>query len=135
MSPSLLAIPRRYSRLTPARRQWLVRLGAWFVLVAALLPNVSYMGHWPIAGADVHLEAGVDPSSVIAEHEAHCHIGPANCGGGESMVGTPFAGEDNGVLSLPGSEMKFDAGHDYHRQDGHAARILQPPRLTSDAHV
>ena len=79
------------------------------MLLAALLPNVSYMGHWPIAGADVHLEAGVDPASVIAEHEAHCHIGPANCGGGESMVGTPFAGEDNGVLSLPGSEMKFDA--------------------------
>jgi hypothetical protein len=121
--------------LTPAKRERLVRLGAWFVLLAALLPNVSYMGHWPIAGADVHLEAGVDPSSVIAEHEAHCHIGPANCGGGESMVGTPFAGEENGVLSLPGSETKFDGGHEQRPLEGYAARILQPPRSAKDAHV
>jgi hypothetical protein len=98
------------------------------VLLAALLPNVSYMGHWPISGAGAHVDPGVDPASVIEEHEAHCHIGPATCGGGESMVGTPFAGEENGVLSLPGSEMKFDAGHDYRPQDGHPSPILQPPR-------
>lgn len=105
------------------------------MLLAALLPNVSYMGHWPIAGADIHLEAGVDLAPVIAKHEDHCHVGPANCGGGESMVGSPFAGEDNGVLSLPGSEMKFDAGHEQRPLASHAARILQPPRLANDAHV
>jgi hypothetical protein len=53
--------------LTPARRERLVRFGSWFVLLAALLPNDSYMGHWPIAGAGVHLDPGVDPASVIAE--------------------------------------------------------------------
>jgi hypothetical protein len=51
------------------------------------------------------------------------------------MVSTPFAGEDNGLPSLPGSEMKFDAGHGYGPQAGHAARILQLPRLANNAQV
>ncbi len=114
--------------LTPARRERLIAFGAWFVLLAALLPNVTYMGHWPIGGLDVHFDEGSDPAAALAEHEDHCHVGPAHCGGGESMVGTPFAGEDSGALSLPGSEMKFDALHDQRPQDGFAARILQPPR-------
>ncbi len=121
----------RYVNLTPARRERLIAFGALFVLLAALLPNVTYMGHWPIGGLDVHFDAGVDPAAALAEHEDHCHVGPAHCGGGESMVGTPFAGEDSGALSLPGSEMKFDAGHGQRPQDGFAARIFQPPRSRS----
>jgi hypothetical protein len=117
--------------LTPARRERLIAFGAWFVLLAALLPNVTYLGHWPIGGLDVHFDDGADPAATLAEHEDHCHVGPAHCGGGESMVGTPFAGEDSGALSFPGSEMKFDAGHDQRPQDGFAARILQPPRSRS----
>ncbi len=122
-----MATLSRYLNPAPSRRERLIAFGAWFVLLAALLPNVTYMGHWPIGGLDVHLDSG-DAAATLAEHEQHCHVGPAHCGGGESMVGTPFAGDESGALSLPGSEIKFDAVYDQRPRDGFAARILQPPQ-------
>ena len=118
---------------TPARRARIVRLGAWLVLVLALLPNVSYMGHWPeMAGnTDDHHDDGLasDATDEAAdEHAAHCHIGPAHCGGGESMIGTPFVGDDTQGLILPGHENKIDTAQVLAAPNGYGTPILQPPQ-------
>ena len=119
-----------------ARRDHIVRLGAWLILAFVLLPNISYMGHWPeMAGtAEGHHDdsAGlVDPGALDSEtedHAAHCHVGPARCGGGESMIGTPFVGEDTGGLPLAWHESKVDAHCIVSAKTGHASRVLQPPK-------
>jgi hypothetical protein len=123
---------------TAAKRAQFVRLGSWLVLAFALIPNISYMGHWPeIAGTadDHHNDAATnaltDPSGMDAEteeHAAHCHIGPAHCGGGESMVGTPFVGEDTEGLALPGYEAIIDNNQPLSALTGHAPPILEPPK-------
>jgi hypothetical protein len=121
---------------TAAKRDHLVRLGAWLILAFVLLPNILYMGHWPEmagAGHDHHDEAAmpVDPGahdSETEDHAAHCHVGPAHCGGGESMIGTPFVGEETG-LALPGHESKINTESLLAALNGHATPILQPPRF------
>ncbi|MEO8456856.1 MAG: hypothetical protein ABI559_03485 [Chloroflexota bacterium] len=123
---------------TAANRAYIVRLGSWLVLALALLPNISYMGHWPEitgTGSDHHADAAIstlaDPGELDAEteaHAAHCHIGPAHCGGGESMVGTPFIGDDTGGLALPGHEAVIDNRQPITPLPGHAPPILQPPK-------
>lgn len=118
-----------------AKRDHIVRLGSWLILVLALMPNISYMGHWTeMAGAAHHHDdtaAPIDPGAADSEieaHAAHCHVGPAHCGGGESMIGTPFAGEGDEGLILPGHESKIDTGLTLLPLSGHATPILQPPR-------
>lgn len=118
---------------SPAKRARIVRLGAWLVLVLALMPNISYMGHWPeMAGtADDHHDDAVlpdAPDTVAEEHAAHCHIGPAHCGGGESMIGTPFVGEDTDGLILAGHENKIATERVLAAPSGYATPILQPPQ-------
>lgn len=73
----------------------------------------------------------VDPGALgseTEEHAAHCHVGPAHCGGGESMIGTPFVGDDNGGLALSGHESEIDTESMLAAVNGHAKPILQPPR-------
>jgi hypothetical protein len=118
-----------------AQRDHIVRVGSWLILAFVLLPNISYMGHWPeMAGtADDHHDAAapVVPSALDAateEHADHCHVGPAHCGGGESMIGTPFVGESTEGLALPGHEIQIDAEFMLAALSGHATPILQPPR-------
>lgn len=117
-----------------AKRAPVVRLGAWLVLALALVPNISYMGHWTdMAGASHDHTASntqaVDHSASDSQaHASHCHVGPAHCGGGESMIGTPFVGDDTEALVLPGLERKMDTERMRASLSGHATPILQPPQ-------
>jgi hypothetical protein len=46
------------------------------VLLLAVLPNLLYVGHWPLPGTRVHeLQSRAD----IEEHAAHCHLGLSHC--------------------------------------------------------
>jgi hypothetical protein len=121
--------------LSARKRERIVRWGAWFVLLAALLPNISYMGHWPITSADgsdehahgVERPAGHDSESDA--HVAHCHAGPKSCGGGESTVGTPVIGEnDEDAAAIPGTEDGIDRSLRHVRADGYPVVDPRPPR-------
>jgi hypothetical protein len=122
-----------------ARRRYIVQLGAWLILALALLPNISYMGHWPeMASAAPHTELPIQPLEPgaldrplndINEHAMHCHLGPAHCGGGEGMVGTPFVGDDTGVLVLTVQETEVDHSPSIAAINGHPQSLLQPPRV------
>jgi hypothetical protein len=112
-----------------------IRVGAWLILALALLPNISYMGHWTKMAGATHDHADTSESaehsaddSATAAHAAHCHVGPANCGGGESMIGTPFVGEDTEGLALSGHEFEIDTERMLIALSGHATPLLQPPR-------
>jgi hypothetical protein len=107
-----------------ARRERMLRIGSWLILAFALLPAVTYMGHW--SGAALSHEES--HSSSVAEHEAHCHGGVSKCAGGEAMVGTVWAGEDSGLLSLTSPDLKIDTHERAAAADGEPSRILQPPR-------
>jgi hypothetical protein len=92
------------------------------------------MGHWPeMAGTgDHHDEAAppADPSAAQSEleaHAAHCHVGPSHCGGGESMIGTPFVGDTTEGLALPGHESRIDNTQTALALSGYPAHVLQPP--------
>lgn len=52
----------------------LVTAGALLVLMAAILPNIMYLGHW--SSADNHV---FRTPEELQEHIAHCHVGPSHC--------------------------------------------------------
>lgn len=116
-----------------AKRDHIIRLGAWLILVLALMPNISYMGHWTeMASASHDHQANTsehaDDDTDTEAHAAHCHVGPAHCGGGESMIGTPFVGDDTHGLALLGHESKIDNERILLGLSGHGTPVLQPPR-------
>jgi hypothetical protein len=101
--------------------------GCWLVLVLALLPAITYMGHWPIGTGEAH-EASHE-SSTAADHELHCHGGVAKCAGGEAMVGTTWIGEDSAILSLTSPYVEISGGESLAPIEGAHSRILRPPRV------
>jgi hypothetical protein len=76
-----------------------------WVLLAALLPMLTFMGHWPtsvpipgtnlyvslpFAEAEGHSHSSEDASSE-GDHSQHCHSGPASCGDAPAAAGASFA--------------------------------------------
>jgi hypothetical protein len=108
------------------RRERTIRIGSWLILVLALLPAISYMGHWPVGGADVH--ADVHDSSTAAEHEVHCHGGVSHCAGGEAMVGSTWVGDESDLLVLNAPKVGVETDQQLAAIEGEPAVILQPPR-------
>ena len=54
--------------MSEARKRRFVRVLALVVLLVAILPNVTYVGHWTIRGLETATaEAGAD------SHANHCH--------------------------------------------------------------
>lgn len=111
--------------MTLRQQRILVSAGALFVLVAALLPGIVYMGHWGSAGTN-HDHAG---ETHATSHEDHCHVGPARCSGGLSMVGTWWVGEDPVSVEPDTIPTILTSNHDPLPGSAHAARIFQPPRF------
>jgi hypothetical protein len=111
-------------RLASSRRG--LRILAIVVLVAAVLPNVLYLGHSP--GAEAAHEHNGAESRGTDEHELHCHKGPSRCAGPQSLTGSIWVGEDAGLLSLGGPVRAFAERGTASSADGVTTRILQPPR-------
>jgi hypothetical protein len=106
-----------------SRRERFLRVTSWLVLVFALLPAITYFGHWPaMAGGGHH-----DDSSASA-HQVHCHGSVSSCAGSEAMVGTVWAGEDTGVLSLTSPDRYIETRHTAAPVEGLPSLLLQPPR-------
>src|SRR5712692_642338 len=74
------------------QRIGLARWGVMVILLGAVLPNVTYMDHWPIWGGgedhEVHGEAEADA------HAAHCHTGPSKCSNEQALVGSWWVGDE-----------------------------------------
>ena len=58
--------------MNAARQRRFVRVVALVVLLGAILPNVTYLGHWTVRGLE---PAAADTSAD--GHATHCHGSPA----------------------------------------------------------
>jgi hypothetical protein len=70
------------------RRDKMIRWGAWFVLLTAVLPNVMYVGHWP-GTADAHTEAPEPPVRAVEEHSMRGGWGTHTHHAGQARPETP----------------------------------------------
>lgn len=121
-----------------ARRDNLLRAGAWLVLLLAVTPNVMYLGHGPlsVAPADAHEasshahpgESPAEDTSQAEEHALHCHTGPSSCAGSQSLTGSLWVGEDAGLLSFDATPRVADAGYIATNTETPSHKLLQPPR-------
>jgi hypothetical protein len=112
---------------SPAR----TRLFALFVLAAAMLPNILYIGHWgpPTAAAHSHSQAAHhQPAPEADEHAQHCHTGPAKCAGPQALAGAIWVGEDAGLLGLNTTPRIIPISEELYVLDSFGSRLLQPPR-------
>jgi hypothetical protein len=115
-------------------RRNLLRLGALFVLLAAVLPNVTYVGHWnaPEASA-AHTHSGESHGDQVPassdDHAEHCHTGPAKCSGPHAITGSIWVGEDAGLLTLDPPLRILSRSGDIYVLEKLGSKILQPPRV------
>ena len=114
--------------------QYLLQLSCFFVLVMAVIPSVTFFGHWEVQPLDEHSHvAATAPFTPQegddGEHTSHCHVGPASCAGGVAMVGAIWIGEDAGLLAMNGSQQRLWTGHVTPQHEAPTSRILQPPQF------
>jgi hypothetical protein len=112
------------------RGKRLARAAAVFLLLGAVLPNVTYLGH---IGVDSHSHAAEaarhDPSGENGEeHTLHCHTGPARCAGAQAMVGAIWVGEDAGLLAPAAETSTAIDSLTLTSPEAPVLRILEPPR-------
>ena len=77
-----------------ARQRRFVRVFALLVLLAAILPQVTYLGHWSIRGLSVSATAGGDG------HANHCH-GSSACAD-QAAYGFQWLSDTQDAVSLDG---------------------------------
>ena len=125
-------------RLSSARAR---RHGSW-ALLAALLPMLTFMGHWPaslpIPGTDQYVsvpfagaeqphshEAGADEAS----HEQHCHAGAASCSDIPAAAGVSFGLMNQPVAFVIGGLLLLMGVRWWQpRASTTISPVLQPPR-------
>lgn len=116
------------TRLSLSRQKRWVRWGAIFVLLMVLLPNVAYVGHWSPFGSTTHAHSlHTEPQET--DHAAHCHEGPARCGGPQAIVGTWWIGDDPNPISTEEPHLTLQSADHATAIEPHSDRILRPPRF------
>ncbi len=107
-------------------RLLLIRVGALAVLLGVVAPNVTYVGHWPLAG---HTHDIVDEATAN-EHAAHCHVGPSKCSGQTDFTGAWWVGQEPPVPAPAPKEELVHQLPDIIPSDPPSSRLLHPPRLS-----
>lgn len=117
------------------RRERLIRAGSLVILLFAILPSVTFVGHGPIAvgpsQSQNHVHSGVPQGGDDeGDHASHCHKGLSKCGGGsQSLVGTWWVGDDAGVPDPDDDLLRIIPSSDrsLHTSDIYS-KILRPPK-------
>jgi hypothetical protein len=88
--------------MSEARKRRFVRVLALVVLLGAILPNVTYIGHWTIRGLETaNAEASAD------SHANHCH-GSSACAD-QAAYGLQWWTEAEDALNLNGGRERAQA--------------------------
>jgi len=131
-------------RLSSARTR---RRASW-VLLAALLPMLTFMGHWPaslpIPGTDLYVSvpfagaeqahsheagAGAGAGADEASHEQHCHAGAAGCSDIPAAAGVSFGLMNQPVAFVIGGLLLLMGVRWWQpRASTTISPVLQPPR-------
>jgi hypothetical protein len=69
------------------RRRRLIAIGAFVIIVFALVPNILHLDHWSLGAADAHSHTHAAPTLPADEHELHCHTSPAKCSDQPAFAG------------------------------------------------
>ena len=105
-----------------------MRAGYVVVLLAAVLPNVLYLGHGPTEAGHPH--PTTDAHDEGEEHVQHCHVGPSRCAGSPSLVGTSWIGDETALPLVAGHTTPFPEDHRLAMPEPSLSRVLQPPQHT-----
>lgn len=127
-------------RLSSARTR---RRASW-VLLAALLPMLTFMGHWPaslpipgtdlyvsvpFAGAEQHHSHEAEAEADEASHEQHCHAGAASCSDIPAAAGVSFGLMNQPVAFVIGGLLLLMGVRWWQpRASTTISPVLQPPR-------
>jgi hypothetical protein len=107
--------------MTEARKRRFVRAMALIVLLGAILPNVTFIGHWTIRGLPA-------PAAEASDgHANHCH-GSSSCADG-AAYGFQWLDIDDDPLALGGGPERAEATQDDADPiDPESAPLDRPPR-------
>lgn len=86
--------------MNAARQRRFVRVVALVVLLGAILPQVTYLGHWSIQGLNVAAAASNDG------HANHCH-GSSACAD-QAAYGLQWWSDAEAAVSLDGGLMRAE---------------------------
>jgi len=117
-----------HTRLSLSRQKRFVRLGIIFVLAMVLLPNLTYVGHWAPIGETGHAHP-LRTEQQTDDHVSHCHEGPSQCSGAQSIIGTWWIGDDPGPISATEPRRITQTDHPNTEIEPPSNRILRPPRF------
>jgi hypothetical protein len=96
------------------------------VLLAAVLPNIMYVGHGPFGGSDAHDFKTVED---IEEHIAHCHIGPSSCSDQASLGVSWWVIFSDLAFALDSAPRRVDTAETAVILEPHSFLFKPPPRL------
>ena len=106
---------------TQARQRRFVRVVAFIVLLGAILPQVTYLGHWSLQGLNTTAEASADG------HAYHCHGSPA-CAD-QAAYGLQWWSDLADALSLDSGLMRAEPdARDASTSDAFIAPPERPPQ-------
>ena len=106
-----------------ARQRRFVRKLAFLVLLGAILPQVTYLGHWSVRSLNVTADGGEDG------HANHCHGSPA-CAD-QAAYGLQLWSDMEDALSLDGGLTRAEPRErDASTSDGFIAPLERPPQHT-----
>jgi hypothetical protein len=111
--------------MTAVKRRTFPHAAAAFILLLAVITNISYLGHWGSAAAE---HAPVHSAAEAEEHAEHCHLGPSRCSGQQSLVGAFWLGDGRALLTLVGALRHVDVAEVPLATDAPAAPPAPPPR-------
>ena len=104
-----------------ARQRRFVRTVAFVVLLGAILPQVTYLGHWSLQGLNATAEAAADG------HAYHCHGSPA-CAD-QAAYGLQWGSDMQDAVSLDGGLTRAaPRERDASTSDGFIAPLERPPQ-------
>lgn len=111
--------------ITAVNRRTFPHVAAAFILLLAVITNISYLGHWSSAAAE---HAPVHSAGEAEEHARHCHLGPSRCSGQQSLVSAFWLGDGPALLALVGPLRHVDVAEVPPATDAPAAPPAHPPR-------
>ncbi len=88
--------------MSEARKRRLVRVLALVVLLGAILPNITYIGHWTIRGLET-----ANTATSADGHANHCHSSSA-CAD-QAAYGLQWWTEGGDALNLNGGRERVQA--------------------------
>lgn len=106
--------------MSASGRRRFVRVVALVVLLGAILPNVTFIGHWSIRGLGAATEDPLDDG-----HAYHCH-GSSSCSD-QAAYGIQWWKEGNGGLVLTSGAERAALGDTAPRPLEAAPTSLDPP--------